>query len=271
MNNNLSDNILDVIEIILEEKELVEDNDLLTISRDRFSISRDLLSKILGKLQKDGILELPDMAKRLLNESAKNPDIDFDLNYRNYVTDFVLIKPDYKKVIGYKQSILKTSKKEGSINRIPKIDDLKWDEITIKFIDGHNVKIKVRGNLYNKDYKDMGFDDSKNKKPDKQWALLKILSENRGSIAWGDSDATKKIKKTKQLLSDGLKNYFEKSDDPFRKYKKGSGFGYEIKIELLSNSEGLLGKTPKKNNNQDDRDDLGIEEYLNDVAPSVYE
>jgi len=271
MNNNLSNNILNVIEIILEEKELAEDNDLLTIPRNRFGIHRNLLSKILDKLQKDEVLELPSMAKSLLDESNKNPDIDFHLDFKDYVTDFILIKPDYKKINGYKQSILKTSKKEDSINRIPKIDGLKWDEILIKFIDGHNVKIKIRDEVYNKDYKEMGFDDSKTKKPDKQWALLKILSKNRGSISWGDSEATKKIKKTKQLLSDGLKNYFEKSDDPFRKYKKGSGFGYEIKIELLPDSEEFLGKTSKGNDNKDDDDDLGIEEYRNDIAPSVYE
>lgn len=269
MNNNLSNNISNVIEIILEEKELVEDNGLLTISRDRFSISRDLLYKILVKLQRDGILELPDMAKRLLDESVKNPDIDFDLNYHDYVTDFVLIKPDYKKIIEYKQSILKTSKKEDSINRIPKIDGLKWDEITIKFIDGYNVKIKVRDNVYNKDYKEMGFDDSKTKKPNTQWELLKILSKTRGSITWKDSEATRKNKKKKQLLSEGLKNYFQINDDPFNKYKKISG--YEIKIELLPDSEGYLGKTSKDNDNKEDDDDLGIEEYRNDVAPSVYE
>jgi len=48
----------------------------------------------------------------------------------------------------------------------------KWEDITIKFVDGHNVDIKAKTKTSRSDYKEMGFEDSKSRRPNKQWELL---------------------------------------------------------------------------------------------------
>jgi hypothetical protein len=254
MNNNLPDNLLDVIEIILEEKELVEDNGLLTISRDRFSISRDLLSKILGKLQRDGILELPDMTKRLLDESAKNPDIDFDLNYRDYVTDFVLIKPDYKKLFDYKIKLIQINKKisktlknksEKPLIELPPNTD--WTDITIKLINDFDVEIEVKEKfLCRSNNEKMNFfkKNSKNKKPIEAWNFLKELSTNNGKLIRNPvvneeaAQKDEKYRKRKEELSKLLKKCFGIEDDPF---DENAGVSiYKVKF-ILKPIPGLRG------------------------------
>lgn|GEM_PF-3989219 len=268
-NTNNIRRALSVIEVVLEERELTEDEKLLTIPIERFDMPKILLYKILHKLEQAEILDLPDMAHKLSEDCKKDPDLDFDINYRDYVNNFILVKPDYKKIIEYRHFILKRSKKENSINRLPKIENLTWEDITMKFVDGHNVKIKIRDQVFDRNYKEMGFEDSRAKKPDDQWKLLKIFAKNNGSISWDSTEATKQIKKRKQLLSDGLKNFFRIDDKPFYKYTKNTG--YEIKISCIPESGSYLENPIKKNLKDGSSEDdlLGIDEYLNEVAPII--
>ncbi len=132
--------------------------------------------------------------------------------------------------------------------------DFPWARITIKFIDGHNIKIVAEDYIYNADFKELNFQNSKNKKPNAQWELLKSLSENNGKISWDISFASSKIKKRKQLLSQGLKKYFQIKSDPFFSYRKEKG--YKIKINLAPESTSINDVLPQ--------DELGIEEAYNE-------
>lgn len=117
--------------------------------------------------------------------------------------------------------------------------DTKWENITIKFNDGHAVDIIVNKEEQSKtissNYASLGFEDSRAKKPNKQWDLLRLLSENHGEISWDIPEAIDKIKKKKQLLSKGLKFIFRISDDPFWPYKKTKS--YQVKFTLISEHE----------------------------------
>jgi hypothetical protein len=141
-----------------------------------------------------------------------------------------------------------------------------WEDITIEFTDGHNIKIKCKSKTFRRDYKDMGFEDSKAHKPNKQWAFLHRLAENNGEIAWDKSSSGKKAdlrkteqdfgyeidedapdaaqnkgfsiikapdktKKTKQLLSQSLKAVFPIDGDPFYPYEEVKA--YKIRLKLI--------------------------------------
>lgn len=139
----------------------------------------------------------------------------------------------------------------------------KWEDITIKFVDGHNVDIKFKAKISRSDYKEMGFEDSKSRRPNKQWELLQRLAENNGEISWeklaaGKSSAIRKteqdfgyefdeyetqnkgfsiikapdkLKKTKQLLAQTIKAFFKIDKDPFFLYDEVKA--YKIRIKLI--------------------------------------
>jgi len=142
---------------------------------------------------------------------------------------------------------------------------IKWEDITIRFVDGHNVDIRCKDKVIRSDYKTMGFEDLKSRKPNSQWQMLERLAENNGEISWErsaakSSDISKtsqdfgyefdeekstrqnkgysiikipdKRKKTKQLLSHALKAYFCIDEDPFYPYDQVKA--YKIKIKLIA-------------------------------------
>jgi hypothetical protein len=140
---------------------------------------------------------------------------------------------------------------------------VQWEDITIEFSDRHNVKIKYKNKTFRRDYKDMGFEDSKARKPNKQWEFLYLLAENKGEISWEKSSFGKmanirkieqdfgyefdkdtsqnkgfsiikvpdKTKKTKELLSKALKAVFSIEGDPFFPYKEVEA--YKIRLKLI--------------------------------------
>jgi hypothetical protein len=141
----------------------------------------------------------------------------------------------------------------------------KWEDITIKFMNGNDVKIEAKSSKFDSDFKQMGFEDKKAHRPNKQWGLLKKLAEKGGTISWqsypegknikaseieqnfgfeqsGDNDEAENkgfsyvknpdsVKKTKEMLTKGLKAFFQIQDDPFYPYHKEKA--YKIKIHLL--------------------------------------
>ena len=141
--------------------------------------------------------------------------------------------------------------------------ETKWESITIKFKDGHDVDILVpgRNEVIRSSYTEMGFQDLKKRRPNFQWRLLIGLANNDRKMSWDDPDANDNIKKQKQLLSEKLRRYFTLTEDPFYLYRKEKM--YEIKLNLLSESE-QYEETVEKTD-----DKLDIKEYLDQNAPSV--
>jgi hypothetical protein len=117
-------------------------------------------------------------------------------------------------------------------------NSLKWEDVIIKFEGKTTVTIKIGKNrAFSADYKDMGFVDGRTKgtieeRPNSQWDFLKNLAENQGEISWGDDRAHKTIKKTKQLLSQALRKYFNIASDPFYPYRRQTERLYKIRLQL---------------------------------------
>lgn len=139
---------------------------------------------------------------------------------------------------------------------------ISWNDIIIKFLDGHNIQIAAGKHVYTANYKEMGFDDSRQLKPNLQWALLKALSENNGGISWKEGNAKNNVKKQKQLLSTKLKNYFNIESEPFYSYKKQ--LGYQIKITLVPESESINNHMPAYQGDDKEEDDLWIKKSYKD-------
>jgi len=101
---------------------------------------------------------------------------------------------------------------------------------------------------------------------------LLALPQFSGELSWeklnayGITDPKEKInyKKKKQLLAKILKNYFQIREDPFLSYRKEGA--YKIKIKLMSSPDQ---EVQQYDNNE--KDDLGVNEYMKEHASSVYE
>lgn len=140
--------------------------------------------------------------------------------------------------------------------------NISWSDIVIKFLDGHNIQIVVGKHIYKADYKEMGFEDSRQLKPNLQWTLLKGLSDNNGGTSWQEGIAKNNVKKQKQLLSTKLKSYFNIEDEPFYPYKKK--LGYQIKITLVPESESINNHLPAYNPDDETDDESWIKDSYKD-------
>jgi hypothetical protein len=66
-----------------------------------------------------------------------------------------------------------------------------WESITIKFVGGNDVRIRVGEKAWRASYKEMGFEDSRKAPPvpNEQWRLLTQLAEHQGQLdAWDAGD-----------------------------------------------------------------------------------
>jgi hypothetical protein len=112
-----------------------------------------------------------------------------------------------------------------------------WEQMYLKFLDGENVMVIVGRYRRNASYIDMGFADTRGKKPqpNAQWEFLKLLAKKGGEIKYTDPQAKTTYKKQKQLLSEKLKLYFQLDFDPFDPYFAEKA--YHIKMTLVPPSE----------------------------------
>lgn len=99
-----------------------------------------------------------------------------------------------------------------------------WESLSIKFVDGHVVKVSYPGMKSQKfDYKDMGFINTKTNKPDLKWELLRIMADNDGALT--KSKWNKKFgRNVKYELNEGLKNFFGMNSNPIPHYTKKNGY-----------------------------------------------
>ncbi|MFH1866582.1 MAG: RNA-directed DNA polymerase, partial [Patescibacteria group bacterium] len=149
-----------------------------------------------------------------------------------------------------------------------------WENFTIKFLTNEAVSIQVKQFQHNVSYKDMNWvGKGNNPRPSKVWAFLKVLAMVGGELTLKDPEAKDEYKKQKELLAKSLQGYFSLEYDPFYPYKHYSPSkkrrvnSYEIKITLIPPPQ----TENKKSDIREDKDDLGIKEYLDEQAPQVYE
>ena len=122
-----------------------------------------------------------------------------------------------------------------SSNPFASMKDLRWQDVSIQFLDGHNVRISAKDTNLAVDYRQMGFEDARTRLPNTQWALMNVLAEKGGQLGWENSEAADNIKKRKQVLSDTLKAFFQIDDDPFYPYRDEKA--YRTKFTLKAEGD----------------------------------
>jgi hypothetical protein len=164
------------------------------------------------------------------NEGIKEPlhividEVKKDIGIRGFEEKVVLQKPKNKKI---------------QPRKFPA--GLRWEEISIQFLNEHEVIVKANSETLQTTYEAMGFQDEKKKLPNKQWQFLRLLAIKNGEVSWENNQSLplkqiNSIKKQKQLLTEALKAYFQIYDsEPFQDYKTEKA--YRIKITLTPEPE----------------------------------
>jgi len=116
----------------------------------------------------------------------------------------------------------------------------RWEDITIRFVDGEQVKIKAGDSQWKRLYNEMGFANETNLKPNFQWKFLRDLSDDRGELSHNIALKYKNVKKTKSLLSRALRSYFKLNEDPFLPYKQVRN--YKTRFNLITESDEDFGE-----------------------------
>lgn len=148
----------------------------------------------------------------------------------------------------------------------------KWENFIIQFEDDNKIFIQVKQLKHHTNYKEMGMvGKGKNPEPSEAWTFLKVLARVGGELAIKDPEAKATYKKQKEFLTEALQSYFPIEYDPFFPYdlfipKIKQKNSYKIKITLISPPA-----TDKKPDIEEEKDNLGIKEYLDETAPQINE
>jgi len=166
----------------------------------------------------------------LLSNPRKEPlhividEVKKDIGIRGFEEKVVLQKPKNKKI---------------QLRKFPA--GLRWEEISIQFLNEHEVIVKAKNETLQTTYEAIGFQDETKKLPNKQWQFLRLLALKNGEVSWENNQSLplkqiNSIKKQKQLLTEALKAYFQIYDsEPFQDYKTEKA--YRIKITLTPEPE----------------------------------
>jgi hypothetical protein len=176
---------------------------------------------------------------------------------KEYLKISLLIKPKFSEQVINFIKLIEISKKLNMDIKLPqgldtpllkKISRLelppgtKWEYIHIQFLDYDKVRIQAP-NDFNKvvNFREMGFENKKTSKPNKQWDFLYQLAKYRGDLTWTIASyrkrvdthplSTPKARKQIQRISDTLKLYFNINEAAFYNYKRQKA--YKTKFFLL--------------------------------------
>ena len=121
---------------------------------------------------------------------------------------------------------------DGSMTFFPTTPDANWSDVSIRFVDGHTVSIKVKSEQGVFNYTQMGMANNKNGDRTERWKLLENFADSHGQIDWQDRRAAPNVKKQKQELSKRLQAFFRIEDDPIEWVKDTPSY-YRCKFRIF--------------------------------------
>jgi hypothetical protein len=89
-----------------------------------------------------------------------------------------------------------------------------WGDLSLRFNDGHTISAKMGQVSLVLSYAEMGMVDLRNKKPTKQWELLRSFADDNGHYTWKSPGASKKNQKRREDLARDLRKFFRIDADP---------------------------------------------------------
>ena len=99
-----------------------------------------------------------------------------------------------------------------------------WEDVSIRFIDGHTVSIRAKSEHKVCHYTQIGMVNRKNGSPTVQWELLRVFAEERGVLDWTSRQAHRRNQKRRENLAKNLQTFFRIEGDPFRVTEDGNGW-----------------------------------------------
>jgi hypothetical protein len=107
-------------------------------------------------------------------------------------------------------------KKKGPLVLFPTPPDSTWEDVHVRFKDGHTVSIRVKSETGMFNYTQMGMASRKNGNPTVQWELLRTFADEGGTLVWSSSKADRRNQKRREILAANLRCFFQIDTDPFR-------------------------------------------------------
>ncbi len=124
----------------------------------------------------------------------------------------------------FRDRVLPQKKAAPAITFFPTPAGATWGELEIQFIDGETASVRVgeaRGIFH---YAEMGMADGRNRRPTKQWELLRTFANENGVLTWRSPSACRKNQKRREMLAKDLKAFFRIEGDPIRLTEDGKGW-----------------------------------------------
>jgi hypothetical protein len=201
--------------------------------------------------------------ENIIEKIRKTDPKEAEAQSKPTITQIEIVKFPELAIKGWEQNVVMPKPKDKKIQLQSFPKDLKWEQITITFLNGQEVIIKAQNKTLQTTYDLMGFQDEKKKLPNKQWELLLELSKRNGEMDWKNNQNLSQkeidaIKKRKQNLSDSLRAYFQIQDSPFADYEKEKK--YRIMINLIPENSQI---------DDEPKDHLGVKEDLKEMSPQI--
>jgi hypothetical protein len=106
-----------------------------------------------------------------------------------------------------------------------------WESIEIWFLSDMRVQIRDGADSESYNYAELGFEDGRSEKPNRAWALLRILAEHEGVIRDGGQtqSAWSQVEKRIQEIRKALQKHFRIATSPIS-FIHGTGYQTRFKI-----------------------------------------
>ena len=107
------------------------------------------------------------------------------------VGDWQLLSPAEHLLRDFRHDVVGNVRFGMPEHRFPTPPGSSWSDVTIRFINGHEVEPRVRGQgggVFN--YAHMGMAKTNRDEPTVQWDLLRVLAEGRGELPWPQNRRT---------------------------------------------------------------------------------
>ena len=158
-----------------------------------------------------------------------DPDEGSDEFTYSIVHDFVLASAMSCNQIAAGQAIAPSSNNVVAV--FPTPSGAKWENLRIRFIDGHTVAVSLCGASQQLHYSQMGMANRRNAQPTKQWELLQIFARHDGILTWDKPDADRRVQKRCEKLVRNLKAFFLIDGKPIEYVKQTKGWQTAFTIE----------------------------------------
>lgn len=105
-----------------------------------------------------------------------------------------------------------------------------WENVSIRFVDGHKVAVRVKLETGMFNFTQMGMANQKSSEPNVQWKLLQAFAEEHGELTWRSPHADPRNQKRKEILANSLSAFFRIKGDPFELTADGKGWSSRFNI-----------------------------------------